>query len=53
MTVELAIPEERFLVVNEAGERVMQGDIVLYAGMGQPDALTERLTGHKAIACTL
>ena len=53
VTVELAIPEERFLVVNEAGERVMQGDIVLYAGMGQPDALTERLTGHKAIACTL
>ena len=52
VTVELFIPQERLLVVNEAGERVAEGDIRLYAGMGQPDALTERLTGHRAVECT-
>lgn len=51
VTAELFIPQERLLVVNEAGERVAEGDIRLYAGMGQPDALTARLTGHKAVEC--
>ena len=53
VTAELVIPEERFLVVDEEGKRIAQGDIVLYAGAGQPDALTERLTGHKAVCCRL
>ena len=52
VAAELFIPQERLLVVNEAGERVEEGDIRLYAGMGQPDALTARLTGHEAVACT-
>ena len=52
VTAELFIPQERLLVVNEAGERVEEGDIRLYAGMGQPDALTARLTGHRAVECT-
>ena len=52
VTAELFIPQERLLVVNEAGERVAEGDIRLYAGMGQPDALTARLTGHRAVECT-
>ena len=53
VTAELVIPEERLMVVGEDGRRFAEGDIVFYAGMGQPDALTERLTGHKAVAFTL
>ena len=51
MTIE--IPAERFLVVDEKGQSVAEGSVVLYAGMGQPDAQTEKLTGHKAIRIEL
>ena len=53
VTAELAIPGERLMVVGEDGRRVTEGELVFYAGVGQPDALTERLTGHKAVSFTL
>lgn len=52
-TAEIAIEDGRFLVVNDAGEKVKEGKIVLYAGVGQPDARTEELTGHKAVKLAL
>ena len=53
VTVELTVDEKQLLVVNEAGERVMEGSPVFFVGMGQPDALTEKLTGHKSVICKL
>jgi len=50
---EIEIGAERFLVVDENGKSVEEGNVVLYAGMGQPDAKTERLTGRKAIRIEL
>ncbi|MBP3657230.1 MAG: glycoside hydrolase family 3 C-terminal domain-containing protein, partial [Clostridia bacterium] len=47
------IEAERFLVVAEDGSAVSEGSVVLYAGMGQPDALTEKLTGHQAVRIAL
>ena len=48
-TIEFNIPAERFKVVNDKGEKVApSGDVTVYAGFGQPDSLTERLTGKKA-----
>lgn len=47
--VELTVKDSQLLVVNENGERVPEGRAVFYVGMGQPDALTERLTGHKSV----
>ena len=47
--VELPIPASRLMVVNGAGELVDEGTVALYAGLGQPDARTEALTGHAAI----
>ena len=48
-SVEIKIPAERFTVVNEAGERITaEGKINFYVGFGQPDSLTESLTGKKA-----
>ena len=53
VTVKLHVNSEQLKVVSEAGERVMEGSPVFYIGMGQPDALTEKLTGHKSIVCKL
>ena len=53
VTAEILIPQERFLVVDEDGRFVEEGSPVLYAGVGQPDAQTERLTGAQAIKVTL
>ena len=53
ITVDVPVEGRRLLVVNDAGERVAEGDIVLYAGLGQPDARTRALTGHNAIELTL
>jgi len=39
----------RLLHKEDEGKAVSEGDVVLYAGLGQPDALTEKLTGHKSI----
>ena len=47
--VEINIPSERFTVVNDNGERVAPGgNVNIYVGFGQPDSLTEKLTGKKA-----
>ena len=53
VTVELPVDERGFLVVNGRGERISEGHIVLYAGMGQPDARTAALTGHPAVRIML
>ena len=53
VSVTIEIPAERFLVVDKKGQSVAEGSVVLYAGMGQPDAQTEKLTGHKAIRIEL
>ena len=48
-SVEIKIPANRFTVVNDAGERIpAEGKINFYVGFGQPDELTEKLTGKKA-----
>ena len=48
-SVEIKIPASRFTVVNDAGERIpAEGKINFYVGFGQPDELTEKLTGKKA-----
>ena len=48
-SVEIPISANRFTVVNEAGERVpAEGKINFFVGFGQPDSLTESLTGKKA-----
>ena len=51
---EIVIPAERFKVVNDKGEKVgPEGGITFYVGFGQPDSLTERLTGKKAEVFTI
>ena len=51
---EINIPAERFKVVNDKGEKVdPEGSVTVYAGFGQPDSLTERLTGKKAVTFTV
>lgn len=53
-TVEISVPAESFKVVNDAGARVVpEGKISVYVGFGQPDELTERLTGKKAYSFTV
>ena len=44
---------EAFKVVNERGEWISEGKVVLYAGMGQPDERTKELTGHEAVRLEL
>lgn len=47
-SVEIPVSADRFKVVNEAGEKVpAEGKINFYVGFGQPDSLTESLTGKK------
>ena len=53
VTVELCVYDKQLLVVNEAGERVEEGKPVFFVGMGQPDQLTEKLTGSKAVRIEL
>ncbi len=49
-TVTLTIRPESFPVVNEDGDRVFDAkSATLFAGIGQPDARTEQLTGTKAV----
>ena len=47
--VELDICPEQLKVVTEEGKRIEDGQIVFYAGLGQPDERTEELTGKKAV----
>ncbi len=52
--VEIEVPSERFKVVNDKGEKVMpEGNVNVYVGFGQPDSLTESLTGKKAYTFTV
>ena len=52
--VEIKVPSERFKVVNDKGEKVMpEGNVNVYVGFGQPDSLTESLTGKKACTFTV
>ena len=50
---EIEIENKRFLVVNEEGKSVQEGSVVLYAGVGQPDAYTKELTGHESVRVEL
>ena len=53
-SVEFVVPADSFKVVNDAGEKVTaEGKVSIYVGLGQPDALTERLTGKKAFSFTV
>ncbi len=52
-SLTIPIPKERLMVINTAGEAVHEGTPVFYAGTGQPDSLTESLTGRKAIRLLL
>ncbi len=47
--VRLEIPAERLKVIDGDGRAVDEGAPVFYVGLGQPDARTEALTGHRAI----
>ena len=49
VTLRLDIPAERLKVVDAEGACVDEGTPVFWAGLGQPDARTEALTGHAAI----
>ena len=51
--VSIRLDAEAFMVVNEAGEHVSEGKIVLYVGMGQPDERTRELTGHTSVKLEL
>lgn len=52
-TAEIRVRKEELLVVNEQGQRMEEGKIQLYVGMGQPDERTQKLTGHAAVCLTL
>ena len=53
-SVEISIPSDRFKLINEKGEKVdPQGPVNVFVGFGQPDSLTERLTGKKASVFTV
>lgn len=45
--VKLEVSAERLMVVDENGELVPGGETYIYAGLGQPDKLTEKLYGSK------
>lgn len=48
--LEITVPGEAFLVVNEEGEHVKgSGKYLLYVGTGQPDGRTEALTGKSCM----
>lgn len=51
--VELVVPKKCTLVVDKDGCFREEGRLILYAGVGQPDARTERLTGHAAVRMEL
>ena len=51
--VSIRLDCEAFKVVNDQGERISEGKVVLYVGMGQPDERTKELTGHEAVKLEL
>lgn len=48
--IKLEIKTERLMVVDENGESVPGGKTLVYVGLGQPDKLTEKLTGEKVLS---
>ena len=51
--VRLEIDKKQLLVVNENGEHVEEGRIVLYVGTSQPDGRSFALTGHACVKINL
>ena len=51
--VSIRLDAKAFKVVNDAGNKINEGKIVLYVGMGQPDERTKELTGHEAVKLEL
>lgn len=49
VTVELTPDAKTQLVVDDRGERIVQGEPVYYVGLGQPDARTQALTGKRSL----
>lgn len=49
----IRVRREELLVVNDQGERIADGNAVLYVGMGQPDERTRTLTGHASVCVKL
>ena len=50
----LKVNPDAFTAVKPDGERVpVSGRVSLYVGSGQPDALTEKLSGEKALRITM
>ena len=54
-TVEavITVPAQQLLVVDDEGKFIAEGTPVFYAGVSQPDARSEVLTGHKCIKVSL
>ena len=52
-TIELTISADRFKVVNESGEKVLEGiGCSLFAGLSQPDERSVCLTGKRPLSLT-
>ena len=51
--VDIAVPAAALRVVDEAGNRVEEGQCVFFVGVGQPDSRTQALTGHASVRVTL
>ena len=51
--VAIDVPASALKVVNDEGERIEDGTVVFYVGVGQPDKRTEALTGKKCIRIAL
>ena len=52
-TARLEVLKKNLLVVNDAGEKVEEGKIVLYVGTSQPDKRSLALTGHACVKIEL
>ena len=53
METEIEFPASRLMVFDENGKPADGGVAVLYVGLNQPDKLSEKLTGKKAIEIKL
>ena len=51
--VDIAVPAAALRVVDEAGNRVEEGQCVFFVGVGQPDSRTQALTGHASVRVAL
>ena len=48
-TGTVSVSRRNLLVVDEDGKRIEEGQVQLFAGLGQPDERTYALTGHPAV----